>query len=274
MGTSGGGLFRFHAGHFQAFTKADGLASDTVTCVLITRDGSLWIGTVAGLTRLRDGVLRTYTLADGSSNSVVFNAFQDRNGIVWVAASRGIDRLEGDKFVADFRPPGNRVSYLAGESPSGDLYLSVAGLGIGRLKDGKLTGIEPLFRTQIRVIQNDLWIAGGMGGIARIGAASVRSWEAKQQDPLDYTQFGRADGLLSEEVLGGYPNMTTTKDGKLWVATLGGAAMLDLSRLPPAVGATLPRPPMFAIAIAINGALAGDGDVLLLESIDERRVVH
>lgn len=30
--------------------------------------------------------------------------------------------------------------------------------------------------------------------------------------------------------------MTTTKDGKLWVATLGGAAMLDLSRLPPKSG--------------------------------------
>jgi signal transduction histidine kinase/ligand-binding sensor domain-containing protein len=260
VGTSGGGLFRFHAGHFQAFTKADGLASDTVTCVLITRDGSLWIGTVAGLTRLRDGVLRTYTLADGSSNSVVFNAFQDRNGAVWVAASSGIDRLDGDKFVADFRPPGNRVSYLAGESPSGDLYVSVAGLGIGRLKDGKLTGIEPLYRTQIRVIQNDLWIAGGMGGVTHIAAASVRSWEAKQQDPLDYTQFGRADGLLSEEVLGGYPNMTTTKDGKLWVATLGGAAMLDLSRLPPAAG----KPIEYISEIDVDGKKRNAGRELIL----------
>ena len=30
--------------------------------------------------------------------------------------------------------------------------------------------------------------------------------------------------------------MTTTKDGRLWVATLGGAAMLDLSRLLPGAG--------------------------------------
>jgi hypothetical protein len=33
--------------------------------------------------------------------------------------------------------------------------------------------------------------------------------------------------------------MTTTKDGKLWVATVAGAAMLDLSRLPPAAGKPL-----------------------------------
>ena len=31
--------------------------------------------------------------------------------------------------------------------------------------------------------------------------------------------------------------MTTTKDGKLWIATtLGGAAMLDLAKIPPAAG--------------------------------------
>jgi signal transduction histidine kinase len=60
----------------------------------------------------------------------------------------------------------------------------------------------------------------------------LRSWEGKQQDPLDYTNFGRSDGFLLEECASGYPNMTTTKAGKLWVATLGGAAMLDLSRLP------------------------------------------
>jgi hypothetical protein len=45
--------------------------------------------------------------------------------------------------------------------------------------------------------------------------------------------------------------------------------LVHVSRLPDAVGATLPRPPMFAIAIAVDGALARDGDVLLLESINE-----
>ena len=107
---------------------------------------------------------------------------------------------------------------------------------MSRLKDGKLMGIAPLDGSEIQVVQQDLWIAGGTGGVTRVGAASLRSWEGKQQDPIDYTKFGRADGFLSDECAGGYPNMTTTKDGKLWVATLGGAAMLDLSRLPPAAG--------------------------------------
>jgi len=236
VGTSGGGLFRFRAGHFQAFTKTNGLGSDTVTCILIARDGSLWIATTGGLTRLRNGVLRNYTTADGLSNNVIGNVFEDSSGVVWVATDSGIDRLDGDKFVAAFRPQDHREMYVAGESPLGSLYLVLEPFGISRLKDGKLMGIAGLDGTQIHVIQNDLWIAGGTGGVTRVGAASLRSWESQQQDPIDYTNFGRADGFLSDECAAGYPNMATTKDGKLWVATLGGAAMLDPSRLPRAAG--------------------------------------
>jgi signal transduction histidine kinase len=236
VGTAGGGLYRFHAGHFQAFTQTDGLGSNIVTCILSARDESLWIGTVGGLTRLHDGVLRNYTTADGLSHRVIANLLQDSSGVVWVATNGGIDRLDGDKFVAALLPQDRREMYLAGESPSGDLYVAVEGLGVSRLKDGKLMGVAPLYGTQIHAVRQELWMAGGTGGFLRVGAAGLRSWEDKQQDPIDHTEFGRADGLVLEECTNGYPNMTTTKDGKLWVATMGGAAMLDLSRLPPTAG--------------------------------------
>jgi len=175
VGTAGGGLFRFHAGHFQAFKKADGLGSDTVTCIMVAHDGSLWIGTAAGLTHFRDGVLRNYTAADGLSNRTIANVFQDSNGAIWVATITGIDRLEGDKFVAAFRPQDHREMFVAGEGPFRDLYVVLEPLGISRLKDGKLMGIARLDGAQIQVIQQDLWLAGGAGGVTRVGAASLRS---------------------------------------------------------------------------------------------------
>ena len=234
VGTAGG-LFRFHAGRFQVFTQTDGPGTNTVSCILSARDGSLWIVWTGGLARFHDGVFRNYTTADGLSHRVT-NVFQDSSGVVWVATNGGIDRFEGDRFVEAFRLQDRRQMYLAGESPLGDLYVALEGLGVGRLKDGKLMGVAPLYGTDIEVVQDDLWIAGGAGGFIRVGAASLRSWEGKQQDSIDCTNFGRADGLVLEECANGYPNITTTKDGKLWIATLGGAAMLDLSRLPPAAG--------------------------------------
>ncbi len=84
----------------------------------------LWIGTPAGLTRLRDGVLRNYPTADGLSNMATINSvFQDSSGVIWVATHLGVDRLDGDKFVAAFRPMDPRETALAGESPLGGLYV-------------------------------------------------------------------------------------------------------------------------------------------------------
>src|ERR1051325_6517963 len=54
-------------------------------------------------------------------------------------------------------------------------------------------------------------------------------------------------------------------------------ARLQLVRvafLPPALGAALPRPPVRCVALAVERAFARDGDVLLLEGVDEGRVVH
>ena len=62
-----------------------------------------------------------------------------------MATNTGIDRLDGDKFVAAFRPQDHRDMYLAGESPLGDLYVELGGAGISRLKDGKLMGIALLY---------------------------------------------------------------------------------------------------------------------------------
>ncbi len=54
----------------------------------------------------------------------------------------------------------------------------------------------------------------------------------RHDEPLDYTAFGRADGLEATECSLGFPNSALTHDGKLWVATPQGLAMLDLPRLP------------------------------------------
>jgi len=45
--------------------------------------------------------------------------------------------------------------------------------------------------------------------------------------------------------------------------------LFRLACLPPALGLPLPRPPESAVGVSIERALAGDGDILLLEGIDE-----
>ena len=54
--------------------------------------------------------------------------------------------------------------------------------------------------------------------------------------PRDYTLFGRQDGMNSADCSDGFRNMAMTRDGKLWVATNQGLAML-----PPLSNTTQPE---------------------------------
>jgi|ERR1700683_2084350 hypothetical protein len=71
-------------------------------------------------------------------------------------------------------------------------------------------------------------------GIVRITAEGMKRWEQDQATPVDYAVFNRADGMRSAECTssGMGPHITITPDGRLWVATEQGLAMIDLPRLP------------------------------------------
>src|ERR1044071_3014382 len=55
---------------------------------------------------------------------------------------------------------------------------------------------------------------------------------------------------------------------------LAGLQLVRHALLPAVSRLTLPEPPVLFVAVAVERALARDGDVLLLEGVDEGRVVH
>lgn len=235
VGTWGGGLFRFREGHFTQYSIPQGLKSDIVRSIIAVHDGSLWLATADGLSVMRNGHFRNYTTADGLSTNSVIAVYQDRRGVIWAGTSGGIDRLTGDRFVP--LPSALEISdphYLSlSEGPLGDLYAFSAPKGIGRIEGNQLLPMSTEFdlMSMAEFQRRDLWFSGG-NGIFRVAAADLsRSWQDRSA-PLDYTSFGRADGLNSPQCSIGAPNMTITRDGKLWVATVQGLALVDLPRLP------------------------------------------
>src|SRR6266851_5205228 len=72
----------------RTWTKADGLPDDSVTTLLQTRDGYLWIGTGSGLVRF-DGVKFTQVplLAASSKKTVSITALsEDKAGRLWIGS--------------------------------------------------------------------------------------------------------------------------------------------------------------------------------------------
>ena len=126
------GLVRFDGSHFRYYQRENtpALGADSVFCLTVTRDGTLWIGIEGGgLVRYRDGHFREFTALDGLSDNVVRAIFEDRDGVLWIGTDQGLFQLRGERLVrvdgTDLIPelsvachlPGPGRSNLGGEAP-------------------------------------------------------------------------------------------------------------------------------------------------------------
>ncbi len=80
------------------FSKADGLPSDKVLCVLAT-DDNVWVGTDHGLARFNNGSWTTYTHEDGLTHDMVMSIAEDaETGDVWIGTMGGLNRYSAGRF--------------------------------------------------------------------------------------------------------------------------------------------------------------------------------
>ncbi len=80
----------------DSWQTADGLPQDSVTAIVQTRDGYLWLGTQEGAVRF-DGV--SFTVFDRARipslpHNYIRTLFEDRDGTLWIATDRGLTRLK------------------------------------------------------------------------------------------------------------------------------------------------------------------------------------
>jgi signal transduction histidine kinase/ligand-binding sensor domain-containing protein len=235
IGTWGGGAFRFHQGKFTQYSKAQGLAEKVVTSVAAARDGSVFVAGNGSVSQIRDGRIRNYTSADGLSEGSSSYLHTDRRGDIWVTLTHGTERLVGDRFEPFLLLGKIRAPYM-GEDSTGGLYFyahSPRGpLGIFRMVNNQATQVAPGMKAQeLRETKDgDFWLFSSEG-ILRIAPGGLEN-ARRQDEPLDFEPFGLADGMPSNTGSAGIPTSTLTPDGKLWIATIRGLAVVDLPRLP------------------------------------------
>jgi signal transduction histidine kinase/ligand-binding sensor domain-containing protein len=228
IGTYGGGVFRFRDGHFAEISQPNILGVSVATALIPARDGSLWIAYSDGLILLEQGRTRRFTTADGLSSDQVYSAYEDRRGDIWVETSAGIDRFVQNHFVA----VAPLYQAIFREDQVGGLFALAYRNGAFELKGNQPIELKAAPQVMgMATSANQLWFCGA--GIYRVPLQSVEAWAKEPAGPRDYTLFGRRDGMNSADCSDGFPNMAITGDGKLWVATNQGVAMLPSSQAPP-----------------------------------------
>jgi ligand-binding sensor domain-containing protein/signal transduction histidine kinase len=211
IGTTGG-LLRFDGARLTVFDveNTPQLGTNSVFSLMVSRDGSLWIGTEGGgLLRYEAGRFRVFGAQDGLSDGFVRALLEDRQGNIWVGTDNGLLRFAGGKFKrvdgVDGRP--TIAVHAIAEDRLGRLWVGGSRLlciDRDELREYRLPGVSSQNRVKsiLETTDGTIWV-GTVSGLDRLRPGTG--------------VFERMSG-----VQGTVRVLRQTSDGLLWVGMIGG----------------------------------------------------
>jgi ligand-binding sensor domain-containing protein/signal transduction histidine kinase len=197
----------------------DGLPQDSVTAVLQTRDGYLWVGTPGGLARF-DGVrFKSFGPAEGLANLHIRVLYEDRGGNLWVGTAYGLYRYTEGHFAGWTTAEGLANSMIHGvaEDQEGVLWVATA-TGLSRWHAGRFETVgasaglpeSPWVRGVLVGRRGTLWVA-----VYNLG---LRRWDGRSF----------VSAVDSPELLHpGFCQLAEDPAGRIWNAQAGKVFCLD-----------------------------------------------
>lgn len=231
VGTEMDGLFELEPGAsrlgrnpiISSTSTENGLASNSVSALMIEPDGTRWIGTFGqGVDVIGLDSSRRLTQAEGLASNHIFAIAKDHDGVVWIAAQGGLSKFEND-----------RITTLTGEDqqayrlvrhiligPDNALWLSTND-GLGRLQNDRFTlwnseqGLASnLITTSFQDDTGTLWVGSRNGGLARLSDDRI-------------FQFGTEHGLPRQSAM----SIIEDDQQQLWIGTTDGLIRVDRGEL-------------------------------------------
>lgn len=171
IGTSGEGILKYTGDAFNAYTTADHLASDIVTCIRQQPDGVLWLASYGwGLMRMEAKNIEEVDHWDGLLNNTIWSVLVLGNEHLWVGTAEGISIYDNGNirnFPLNDSLPFRTVSTLFRDSKN-QVWIGTRD-GLMVVKDMKVRTPAALRRLDIREtrsflqIDNTIWISSRSG---------------------------------------------------------------------------------------------------------------
>jgi len=210
------GLFSIREGVVKSLS-VPGSENKTAYQLLAARNGVLWVGYYqGGVTAVAGKSAQSYGAAQGLAPGPVGALYEDHNGIVWVGAGRGLSRFRNGRWTT---------------------WTSKQGL-----PEGDVSGI-------VEDNRGALWLMTG-SGILSLPLAALNNSPDGSPGSLTFTLYGLTEGLrLPSSGKMANPRIAKSNDGRLWVCTEDGLAVIDPSRIR---GNPVP-PPVVIEQLAVDG---------------------
>jgi ligand-binding sensor domain-containing protein/signal transduction histidine kinase len=256
IATADAGIFRMSGDSFTHYSKADGLASESITCLVPAKNGDIWACTDAGMARIQAGKLTMF------SKTPVRASCEASDGTLWLGGDgASLSSWDGSKFVP------HHLAKLPSDASIRALECSDEGLWVGTtsglVRIGKggeqlWTSKEGLADSRILCLaesrEGGLWI-GTRNGYSRLRNGEIESYRPQEglsqstvysifEDVEGSLWVGTKNGLnqffsgraLPYTVNEGLPSNDTgpilqDRSGNIWIGTLGaGLARFDGKR--------------------------------------------
>ncbi|MCP5102303.1 MAG: diguanylate cyclase [bacterium] len=249
--------------HLDTWKTERGLPENTISCILQTRDGYIWLGTASGLVRF-DGV--RFTIFDKKStkqirNNFIRSLYEDREGNLWIGTEGGLLKQRHGNFTAYSTWDGlpHNVIRCIHQDSKGDIWIGTNGGGVARFRDGRFnvyTTRDGLSENSVRCIHEDskgnlrigtinglnLYVDGKFIRNVNQGLLSnfiTFIFEDRDENLWIGTDNGlnmQGNGILtSYTIKDGLPNpvldICQDRAGKLWLGTGGGLCRLEDGKL-------------------------------------------
>jgi ligand-binding sensor domain-containing protein/AraC-like DNA-binding protein len=203
----------------RTWTVQSGLPLNTITALIQTENGYIWVGTRAGLSRF-DGVrFKTFTRQNSPlSNDRITSLYEDASKVLWIGTDGGsLYSWENGlwKNVTTNDGLSNaQVRTIIGDW-KGDLWVGTD-YGLNRISQDSIhvyTEEDGLYDNIITDLCLDnwgtLWIGTLRGGLARFTEGVI-------------AVYGYEDGLLNTSIL----SLASDRLGNIWIGTLEGLYLL------------------------------------------------
>jgi signal transduction histidine kinase/ligand-binding sensor domain-containing protein len=210
-------------------------APSAVQALLGSSTGALWIGGLNFLECWRGGHLRTFSIP-AEAHSIRALA-EDSQGRIWAGSSRGLlFQIQGDEAAPVTFPNQGTASsircLMAGTD--GSIWLGHAGLGVSRIKDGHYARVgteQGLFDDYVgQMIEDEhgwVWF-GSDRGIFKVRQQELEAVLEGRAERVGSILFGPEEGMPNLQAnFGRSPQTARSGDGRLWMPTHSGLAVVD-----------------------------------------------
>jgi sigma-54 dependent transcriptional regulator, acetoin dehydrogenase operon transcriptional activator AcoR len=241
-----GGVFRID--HPSTAERVRQVAPDDtppIYAIHQTADGRLWFGGQDGLFEWREDRLVPHTLPPALSRRQVRFITSAADGSLWLGTTGGFAHARTGGWDVWTSEQGLSHPFVRAIHPEGDrVWIGTYGGGINLLANGRLTACtsrqglpDDAVSRMLDDERGSFWVSSNRG-VFRVSKTLLAAC-AGQRAPLSgVVPFTRLDGLPSTETNGGaQPAGWRARDGRLWIPTVAGLAVIDPGR----VGIEVPR---------------------------------